>query len=90
MAVIRKNVRSTVQKDAVYTDELHVYVVDGQHEITVTDDEGNEHIEYEVETETEYDKDEYIMLISQANNDLEDRTSTIEDAIVELSEAIYE
>lgn len=89
MAVIRKNVRSTVQKDAVYTDELHVYVVDGQHEITITDDDGNEHIEYEVDTETEYDKDEYIMLISQANNDLQDRTTQVEDAIVELSEIVY-
>ena len=63
--VVRKNVRSTVKKDPLYIDEYHVYVVEGQKEVKENVGKDNEFIGYEVATETEYTKDEYIQKIHQ-------------------------
>lgn len=82
--IVRKNVRSTVKKPEMYYDDHHVYLVKNQVEV-----KENEFIGYEVGEETEYDKDEFLSALASGQVSLNDRTTTVEDAILEMSEVIY-
>lgn len=86
--VIRKNVRSTVKKDPLYVDEYHVYVVEGQKEVKENIGKDNEFIGYEVATETEYTKDEYIQMVSDRNSTLEDELTGTQVALTEMYELL--
>ena len=87
--IVRKNVRSTVQKPEMYYDDHHVYLVKNQKEVKENVGEENEFIGYEVEEEIEYEKDEYLELITNENIALNDRVTATEDMILEMSEAVY-
>ena len=86
--VVRKNVRSTVKKDPLYVDEYHVYVVEGQKEVKENVGKDNEFIGYEVATETEYTKDEYIQRVSDKNSALEEELTNTQIALTEVYELI--
>ena len=86
--VVRKNVRSTVKKDPLYVDEYHVYVVEGQKDIKENVGKDNEFIGYEVATETEYTKDEYIQMVSDKNSSLEDGLINKHIALTEVYESL--
>ena len=86
--VVRKNVRSTVKKDPLYVDEYHVYVVEGQKDIKENVGKDNEFIGYEVATETEYTKDEYIQMVSDKNSSLEDGLINTQIALTEVYESL--
>ena len=86
--VVRKNVRSTVKKDTLYVDEYHVYVVEGQKEVKENVGKDNEFIGYEVATETEYTKDEYIQMVSDKNSALEEELTNTQIALTEVYELI--
>lgn len=55
-----KKVRSTVKPQAVEIDEFSVWIAENIQEVTVKDEEGKEHIEYEYEL-SQSSKDEYIL-----------------------------
>lgn len=55
-----KKVRSTVKPQAVEIDEFSVWIAENIQEVTVKDEEGKEHIEYEYEL-SQLTKDEYIL-----------------------------
>lgn len=84
--VVHKNVRSTVKKDPLYVDEYHVYIVEGQKEVKENIDKDNEFIGYEVATETEYTKDEYIQMVSEKNSALEEGLTNTQIALAEVYE----
>ena len=86
--VVRKNVRSTVKKDPLYVDEYHVYVVEGQKEVKENVGKDNEFIGYEVATETEYTKDEYIQMVSDKNSSLENGLINAQIALTEMYEKL--
>ena len=86
--VVRKNVRSTVKKDPLYADEYHVYVVEGQKEVKENVGKDNEFIGYEVATETEYTKDEYIQMVSDKNSALEEELTNTQIALTEVYELL--
>lgn len=86
--VVRKNVRSTVKKDQLYVDEYHVYVVEGQKEVKENVGKDNEFIGYEVATETEYTKDEYIRMVSEKNSALEKELTNTQLALCEVYELL--
>lgn len=74
------NTRSAVEPQPKVVDEFSVWIADNIHTVSVPDEDGNEREEYEYDL-TQYDKDEYIKLIDDRNDD-------IEMAIVELYESM--
>ena len=54
------------------------------HEITVTDENGS-HTEYEY-NQTQYNKDEYILLLSENNKNLEDKLTDTQLALCDVYE----
>ena len=87
--IVRKNIRSTVKKPEMYYDDHHVYLVKNQVEGKENEGLENEFIGYEVGEETEYDKDEFLSALVSGQVSLNDRTTIVEDAILEMSEVIY-
>ena len=87
--IVRKNVRSTVKKPEMYYDDHHVYLVKNQVEVKENEGLENEFIGYEVGEETEYDKDEFLSALASGQVSLNDRTTIVEDVIIEMSEVIY-
>ena len=65
-----------------------MYVVEGQKEIKENVGKDNEFIGYEVATETEYTKDEYIQMVSDKNSDLEEELTNTQIALTEVYELI--
>ena len=55
-----KKVQSTVKPQPVEIDEFSVWIAENIQEVTVKDEEGKEHIEYEYEL-SQLTKDEYIL-----------------------------
>ena len=84
-----KNVRSTIEKPNMYFDDAHVYVVEGQKKVEENVGEDNEFIGYEVETEYEYEKDEFLQALYSGQIELGTRTTAMEDMILEMSEVVY-
>lgn len=79
-----KKVRSTVKPQAVEIDEFSVWIAENIQEVTVKDEEGKEHIEYEYEL-SQLTKDEYILELHDAQR----RTKTENElALAELAEVI--
>ena len=62
--MMKKTVQSTIRPQAVEIDEYSVWVADDIREITVKDEEGQEHVEYEYEL-TQLTKDEYILKLHE-------------------------
>ena len=60
-----KKVQSTVKPQAVEIDEFSVWIAENIQEVTVKDEEGKEHIEYEYEL-SQLTKDEYILELHDA------------------------
>lgn len=87
--IVRKNVRSTVEKPEMYYDDHHVYLVKNQTAITENEGQENEFIGYEVGEEIEYDKDEFLTALSLGQVSLDSRTTAMEDMILEMSEVVY-
>lgn len=65
-----------------------MYVVEGQREVKENVGEDNEFIGYEVATETEYTKDEYIQLVSAKNTALENEITNTQIALTEVYELL--
>ena len=65
-----------------------MYVVDGQKEVKENVGKDNEFIGYEVATETEYTKDEYIQMVSDKNSALEEELTNTQIALTEVYELI--
>jgi len=65
-----------------------VYVVEGQREVKENVGEDNEFIGYEVATETEYTKDEYIQMVSDKNTALENEITNTQIALTEVYELL--
>ena len=79
-----KKVQSTVKPQAVEIDEFSVWIAENIQEVTVKDEEGKEHIEYEYEL-SQLTKDEYILELHDAQR----RTKTENElALAELAEVI--
>lgn len=80
--------RSTVQPQDVEIAETKVFVASDIKEVTVKDEmEEQEHIEYEFNL-VEYDKDEYIKMISDKNNALEAEVTNSQIALCEVYELL--
>lgn len=79
-----KKVRSTVKPQAVEIDEFSVWIAENIQEVTVKDEEGKEHIEYEYEL-SQLTKDEYILRLQQG---LESSATQNELALAELAELL--
>ena len=60
-----KKVQSTVKPQPVEIDEFSVWIAKNIQEVTVKDEEGNSHVEYEYEL-TQLTKDEYILKLHDA------------------------
>lgn len=65
-----------------------MYVVEGQKEVKENVGEDNEFIGYEVATETEYTKDEYIQMVSDKNTALESEITNTQIALTEVYELL--
>ena len=65
-----------------------MYVVEGQKEVKEHVGEDNEFIGYEVATETEYTKDEYIQMVSDKNTALENEITNTQIALTEVYELL--
>lgn len=65
-----------------------MYVVEGQKEVKENVGEDNEFIGYEVATETEYTKDEYIQMVSDKNTALENEITNTQIALTEVYELL--
>jgi hypothetical protein len=65
-----------------------VYVVEGQKEVRENIGKDNEFIGYEVATETEYTKDEYIQMVSDKNSALENELTSTQIALTEMYELL--
>ena len=79
-----KKVRSTVKPQAVEIDEFSVWIAENIQEVTVKDEEGKEHIEYEYEL-SQLTKDEYILELHDAQ---ELSNTQNELALAELAELL--
>ena len=80
-----KKVRSTVKPQAVDIDEFSVWIAENIQEVTVKDEEGNSHIEYEYEL-TQLTKDEYILKLHEDQQ----QTKTENDlAMADLAMAMF-
>ena len=65
-----------------------MYVVEGQKEVRENIGKDNEFIGYEVATETEYTKDEYIQMVSDKNSALENELTSTQIALTEMYELL--
>lgn len=65
-----------------------MYVVEGQKEVKENVGNDNEFIGYEVATETEYTKDEYIQMVSDNNSALKEELTNTQIALTEVYELI--
>lgn len=79
-----KKVQSTIKPMETEFDEYSVWVNSDIHEITVTDKNGS-HTEYEY-NQTQYSKDEYILLLSENNKNLEDKLTDTQLALCDVYE----
>lgn len=80
--------RSTVQPQDVEIAETKVFVSTDIKEVTVKDEmEEQEHIEYEFRL-VEYDKNEYIKMISEKNSELETEVTNTQIALCEVYELL--
>lgn len=81
-----KKVQSTIKPMETEFDEYSVWVNSDIHEITVTDENGS-HTEYEY-NQTQYSKDEYILLLSENNKNLEDKLTDTQLALCDVYEML--
>ena len=79
-----KNVQSTIKPKETEFDEYSVWVSKGIRERTATDENGS-HTEYEY-NQTQYSKDEYILLLSENNKNLEDKLTDTQLALCDVYE----
>lgn len=79
-------VQSTVKQKEIEIDEYSVWENTNISEITVTDENG-EHTEYEF-NQTQYNKNEYIKLMSEQNKNLEDKLTDTQLALCDVYELI--
>lgn len=79
-------VQSTVKPKEIEIDEYSVWENTNISEITVTDENG-EHTEYEF-NQTQYNKNEYIKLMSEQNKNLEDKLTDTQLALCDVYELI--
>ena len=79
-----KNVQSTIKPKETEFDEYSVWVSKDIRERTVTDENGS-HTEYEY-NQTQYSKDEYILLLSENNKNLEDKLTDTQLALCDVYE----
>ena len=80
------NVQSTIKPKETEIDEYSVWVNEDIREITVTDENG-EHTEYAF-NQTQYNKDEYIKLMSEQNKALENELTDTQIALCDIFEMI--
>ena len=79
-----KKVQSTVKPQAVEIDEFSVWIAENIREVTVKDEEGKEHSEYEYKL-SQLTKDEYILKLHDAQ---ELSKTQNELALAELAELL--
>ncbi len=77
-------VRSTVEPKSLEVNEKKVFAATDIHPVTVNI-EGQEAVEYEFNL-LEYDKDEYIKLISDKNSELEENLTDTQMALCDVYE----
>lgn len=77
------NVQSTVKPKEVEFDSNHVYVNSNIREIS------DAKVPMYSYTVTEYEKDEFLVALSDGQVTLGERATMLEDAILEMSEVIY-
>lgn len=77
------NVQSTIRPKEVEYNDKYVYVNSNIHEITVSSMKMYEY------TVTKYEKDEFIIALSNGQLILGERATMIENALLEMSEVIY-
>lgn len=80
-----KKVRSTVKPQPIEIDEFSVWIAENIQEVTVKDEEGKEHIEYEYEL-SQLTKDEYIL---QLHDDQRQAKLENDLAIADLAETLF-
>lgn len=78
--------RSTVEPQAVDIKDTKVFVATNIEQVTVTTDEGDVQ-EYQFNL-VEYDKDEYIRMMSEKNDDLEQQVTDTQLALCDVYEMI--
>lgn len=79
-----KKVQSAVRPEAVEIDEYSVWIAENIEEITVSDEEGNEYVEYEFEL-TKKSKDDYIKEL----HEVQERMKVENDlALADLAETL--
>ena len=79
-----KNVQSGVKPKETEIDEYSVWVSENFREIEVTDENGS-HTEYEYD-QIQYSKDEYILLLSEENKNLENMLTDTQLALCDVYE----
>ena len=79
-----KKVQSTVKPQAVEIDEFSVWIAENIQEVTVKDEEGKEHTEYEYEL-SQLTKDEYILELHDTQEQLKVESDL---ALAELASVI--
>lgn len=79
-----KNVQSTIKPKETEIDEYSVWVNENIREIEVTDENGA-HTEYEYD-QIQYSKDEYILLLSEENKNLENMLTDTQLALCDVYE----
>lgn len=78
--------RSTVEPQAVDIKDTKVFVATDIEQVTVTTDEGDVQ-EYQFNL-VEYDKDEYIRMMSEKNDDLEQQVTDTQLALCDVYETL--
>lgn len=79
-----KSVQSTIKPKETEVDEYSVWVNENIREITVADENGS-HTEYEY-NQTQYGKDEYILMLSENNKNLENMLTDTQLALCDVYE----
>lgn len=77
-------VQSTIKPKETENDEYSVWVNEDVREITVTDENGS-HTEYEY-NQTQYGKDEYILILSENNKNFENMLTDTQLALCDVYE----
>lgn len=77
-------VQSTIKPKETEIDEYSVWVNEDVREITVADENGS-HTEYEY-NQTQYSKDEYILMLSENNKNLENMLTDTQLALCDVYE----
>lgn len=83
-----KNVQSHIKPKEIEIDAYSVWVNQNILEITITDENG-EHTEYEY-NQTQYSKDEYIKIMFEQNQTLEEKLTDTQLALCDVYEMIGE